>query len=394
MLGNEKAALWVNGRKKWVVQLQQWRAEHPGKVVWVHAASLGEFEQGRPVIEAIKAQYPDVKILLTFFSPSGFEIRKNYALADGVFYLPADTPHNAATFVKILKPDLTIFVKYEYWANYFIETKKAGSTLWVISGIFREKQRFFGIQKSFWSRILNQVDYFFLQNETSQALLKSVSTSDSMVCGDTRFDRVEAIAQEKLDLPIINSFLDGSRKVIVGGSTYEPEERILSALLEEIPDLKCIVAPHEISETRIKQIETQFGVLSARYSHGAAASGKRCLIIDNMGMLSQLYRYGTITLIGGGFGKGIHNILEAAVYGQPVFFGPTYQKFDEAVEILRVEGGFSGDSAQLSERMKELLGDEKSLLKMSNNSRSMVERNLGAVSAIMEKLENQGILMK
>ncbi|MEZ4800952.1 MAG: glycosyltransferase N-terminal domain-containing protein [Flavobacteriales bacterium] len=391
--GNEKAKLWVDGRKNWREQLQHWRSEQSGEVVWIHAASLGEFEQGRPVIEAIKQRYPKVKVLLTFFSPSGYEIRKNYNGADLIMYLPADTPSNARDFCKLVAPTLTIFVKYEYWANYFFEIKKSPSKLWVISGIFREQQRFFGSQKSFWSTVLNQVDHYFLQNNTSLELLRKVSDAPALVCGDTRYDRVEAIASDKKDIVVVSQFAGNKKKIIVGGSTYTAEEGILKNLLVDHQDLGVILAPHEINEERIQAIEKLFGKKCIRYSQWNQASEARCLIIDNMGILSQLYRYGNLALIGGGFGKGLHNILEATVYGLPVFFGPNYQKFQEAQEVIACGGGESSASELgLQKVISSVLLDEKKREMMSISAREMVENNLGAVDVIMKTIEDQWVL--
>lgn len=391
--GNEKAQLWVNGRKGWREKLQQWRMQHTGKVVWVHAASLGEFEQGRPVIEAIKQSHPEVKVILTFFSPSGYEIRKNYNGADLIMYLPSDTPEQARDFCKIVSPTLSIFVKYEYWANYFFEVKKTGSQLWVISGIFRDNQRFFGSQKAFWSKVLNQVDIFFLQNNSSLALLRKVSTAMAVVCGDTRYDRVEAIANERKEIQAIAQFAATRKNIIVGGSTYTSEENILKGLLDQHADLSVIIAPHEINEERIQAIESRFGKECIRYSQWNETTSARCLIIDNMGMLSQLYRYGQVALIGGGFGKGLHNILEATVYGLPVFFGPNYHKFQEAQEIIACGGG---ESAAREESLQKVIStvimDEKKRKIMSVAAREMVENNLGAVEVILKTVEDQGFL--
>lgn len=395
-----KAKLWTAGRKEVISSVKKWRANQQGRVIWVHCASLGEFEQGRPIIEFIKSNYPDIRILLTFFSPSGYEIRKNYAQADYICYLPLDTPSLSRQFVNAAQPSASIFVKYEYWANYFFQLKKESIPLFIVSGIFREDQRFFGSQKAFWSKVFSSVDHFFLQNKNSQLLLQRISDRPSTVCGDTRYDRVEAIAKDFRPIEQIASFV-GSSNVLIGGSTYGAEERIIQALLEEHSEWKAIIAPHEIEETRLREIEQLFGSSMVRYSTWNEASSReaRVMLIDNMGMLSRIYHYGHIALIGGGFGKGIHNTLEAAVYGMPLFFGPRYQKFDEAVQLIA--NGAAESAAESSDEISGLqnritlaMKDLEKRKKMGTSARVQVEDNLGSVAIIVKHLENQGILTR
>jgi 3-deoxy-D-manno-octulosonic-acid transferase len=391
-----KAKLWTSGRKDVISSVKKWRANQQGRVIWVHCASLGEFEQGRPIIEYIKSNYPDIRILLTFFSPSGYEIRKNYNQADFICYLPLDTPSLSREFVLAAKPSAAIFVKYEYWANYFFQLKKESVPLYIISGIFREDQRFFGAQKAFWSNVFSSVDHFFLQNKDSQLLLQRISDRPSTVCGDTRYDRVEAIAKDISPIAQVSEFV-GDADVIVGGSTYSTEEKIIRELLDEHSNWKAIIAPHEIEESRLKEIEQLYGSLIVRFSQWdkEASKGARVMLIDNMGMLSRIYSYGRVALIGGGFGKGIHNTLEAAVYGMPLFFGPRYQKFDEAIQLI--ENGAAESSEDISglrNHMCVVLKDNEKCKKMGDLARNQVEQNLGSVAVIVKHLENQGILAR
>lgn len=391
-----KAKLWTSGRKDVISSVKKWRASQQGRVIWIHCASLGEFEQGRPIIEFIKSNYPDIRILLTFFSPSGYEIRKNYHQADFICYLPLDTPSLSREFVHAANPSAAIFVKYEYWANYFFQLKKEHIPLFIVSGIFREDQRFFGSQKAFWSDVFSCVNHFFLQNKNSQLLLKRISDRPSTVCGDTRYDRVEAIAKDFQPIAQIAAFAEGTN-VIIGGSTYSTEEKIIRELLDEHSNWKAIIAPHEIEESRLKEIEQLYGSMIVRFSqwNKEASKGARVMLIDNMGMLSRIYHYGQVALIGGGFGKGIHNTLEAAVYGMPLFFGPRYHKFDEAIQLIENGGAESSDEISgLQNRITLAMKDLEKRKKMGTSARVQVEDNLGSVAIIVKHLENQGILAR
>ncbi|WP_343524745.1 glycosyltransferase N-terminal domain-containing protein [Pedobacter sp.] len=335
-LFNPKAKLFINGRKNIYTAIAQ-KINPAEKHIWFHFASLGEFEQGRPVLEKLKSRYPAKKIVVTFFSPSGYEIRKNYALAD-VFYLPVDTAANAKRFVSGINPEMAIFTKYEFWHFYFKELKDRDIPLYVISGIFRGSQAFFKWYGGFYRTILKSVTHFFVQNEESQKLLKSIGLHHVTINGDTRFDRVYENAQSPKRLPLIESFIDGS-PTLVCGSTWPEDEKILSVLPEKYPNWKFIIAPHEIHESHIESMEKQFSVSSLRFSVLSAPDQKlnaapQTLIVDNIGMLSSLYQYGNVAYIGGGFGVGIHNTLEAAAFGLPVIFGPNYDKFQEAKELI------------------------------------------------------------
>ncbi len=347
-LFNPKAKLFINGRKNTYTQIAQ-KINPNEKQIWFHFASLGEFEQGRPVLEKLKSLYPAKKIVVTFFSPSGYEIRKNYALAD-VFYLPIDTAANAKRFIASINPEMAIFTKYEFWHFYFKELKDRHIPLYVISGIFRENQAFFKWYGGFYRNILKSVTYFFVQNKESENLLKSIGLNNVTINGDTRFDRVYENAQSPKQLSLIESFI-GNSPTLICGSTWPEDEKILSALPEKYPNWKFIIAPHEIHESHIESIEKQFSINSLRFSVFSSSdqtlnAKHQTLIIDNIGMLSSLYQYGKVAYIGGGFGTGIHNTLEAAAFGLPVIFGPKYDKFQEAKDLIAIGAAESISSVE------------------------------------------------
>lgn len=334
-LFNKKAKLFRDGRKGWEKRLRESIKEND-RVVWFHCASLGEFEQGRPVIEAFRVKYPDIKILLTFFSPSGYEIRKNYQGADYIFYLPLDTYWNSKKFIDIVNPVATIFVKYEFWYFYLNGLKKRGVPTYVISAIFRPEQAFFKWYGGWYRKFLANFKHLFVQNESSKELLASIGVTNVTVAGDTRFDRVIANAQAAKVVPLIEQFV-GDSKVMVAGSTWPKDEEIIVEHFKANPhNLKLIIAPHEIHEQEIEKLRSSFGLKTLRYTKPDECnpSEAQVLIIDTIGILSSIYRYGHISYIGGGFGVGIHNTLEAAVFGIPVLFGPNYQRFQEAVDLI------------------------------------------------------------
>jgi len=336
-LFNTKASLFINGRKNIFLNIEK-KIKTGSPHIWFHFASLGEFEQGRPVLEKIKEQYPNKKIVITFFSPSGYEVRKNYVLADGVFYLPLDTASNAKRLIAILNPELAIFTKYEYWYYYFKELNKNNIPLLIISGIFRPNQIFFKSYGSFHRKILSYVSHFFVQNEESIELLKGINIQNATLSGDTRFDRVAENAVTQKKLSVIDKFC-ANTPVFIAGSTWPEDEQLIASLCRKYPDWKFIIAPHEIGINHIHEIEKLFpdGI---RYSTFATTDepspNQQVLIIDNIGMLSNLYSYGKIAYIGGGFGAGIHNTLEAAAFGMPVIFGPKYDKFQEAKDLIKL----------------------------------------------------------
>lgn len=384
-LFNPKARLFVNGRNGIFEQIAK-RIDATQKHIWFHFASLGEFEQGRPVLEKLKNQYPDKKIVVTFFSPSGYEIRKNYAMAD-VFYLPIDTKSNAKRFIEAINPEMAIFTKYEFWHYYFKELHERNIPLYVISGIFRPSQAFFKWYGSFYRNILAYVTYFFVQNEESEVLLKSIGINKVTINGDTRFDRVFENAQSPRKLPLIERFI-GNSPALICGSTWPEDEKLLSLLPEKYPDWKLIIAPHEIHKDHIESIEKQFPIGCLRFSDfssGMQTVNDTCqtLIIDNIGMLSALYQYGQVAYIGGGFGTGIHNTLEAAAFGLPVIFGTRYDKFQEAKDLIAIGAAKSiGTKEAFIEAFEGLKGNNIA----AKAARKYVEDNKGATDKIISMI--------
>jgi 3-deoxy-D-manno-octulosonic-acid transferase len=383
-LFNQKAKLWLKGRKNTFAYLKE-NISNSDRIIWIHAASLGEFEQGRPIIEAIKEKHKEYKILLTFFSPSGYEIRKNYNLADIICYLPIDTTKNAKQFVDIVNPEKVFFVKYEFWKNYLYNLHQRNIPVYLVSGIFRKDQLFFKSMGKSYRKILNYFDYFFIQNKESAKLLKSINLKNFTLCGDTRFDRVIDIAKNAKNIPEIADFTSNA-KVIIAGSSWEKDEYILIKYINETKNVKLIIAPHEIKEQNLKRIESGLKKPALRYSKIKENNPKSfdILIIDNIGMLSALYKYGQVSYIGGGFGAGIHNVLEAAVYGVPVIFGPKYNKFDEAKELIKLGGAFSiNDYNGFKTKMDLFFSDNLELKKSSFISKHFVKTSAGAVDTIM-----------
>jgi len=383
---NAKARLFVKGRKRLFRKISSAIPTSPGPVIWVHCASVGEFEQGRPVMEAIKREMPEYKIILTFFSPSGYELRKNYGGADWIFYLPWDTPRNAKRFVELVRPVLAIFVKYEFWLNYSAELKRRKVPLISISSIFRPDQIFFKSYGSVFRSILKNFEHFFVQNQQSLNLLKSISINPVTVVGDTRFDRVHEITRHAAEIEIAAKF-KGDQKTFVVGSCWREDLEVLAPFINENQFLKFILAPHEITESFIREIEESLQVKSIRYSQaGANLEEYNVLIIDNVGMLSRLYRYGEFAYVGGAFGKGLHNILEAACYGVPIFFGnKNYQKFQEAHELIMRGGAFEiGNYAELKTKYESMINRPENFLLACEVTRSYVNENLGATKKITD----------
>lgn len=384
---NEKAALWLKGRKNIREKIG---AVKKGKhrLIWFHAASLGEFEQGRPVMEALKKEQPDTKILLTFFSPSGYEIRKNYTGADYIFYLPADTPRNARHFIRSVQPDAAVFVKYEYWYNYLHELHKQGIPTYLISAIFRKEQPFFKTWGGLHRKMLHFFTRLFIQDEMSARLLSSIGVESFEQTGDTRFDRVKQIADSAKDIDKVARFLNGAPAVVCGSTWPPDEDLLLDYINRDDTPFKWIIAPHEIGENHIKGILDKCNVPAIRYSQeDGTLSEAKVLIVDCIGLLSSVYRYGKIAYIGGGFGAGIHNTLEAAVYGIPVIFGPRYRKFNEAVTLIQQGGAFSiRNKAELDELLDSLLRNETITETAGQQARAYVNSQLGATAIIMKYL--------
>jgi len=393
---NEKAKLFVLGRRKWEEILAQ-KIEVNSKYIWFHCSSLGEFEQGRPVIEELKQQFPEYKIVLTFFSPSGFEIRKNYPLADVVSYLPLDTKYNASTFLNIVKPEKAFFVKYEFWYFYISELKSRNIPLYIISAIFRENQQFF--KNTPWSRwyrkMLFKVEHLFVQNEKSGDLLKTIGISNFTISGDTRFDRVATIASGSKEIPIVDKFR-GNSILIIAGSTWKPDEELLTEFINQSDDIRFIIAPHEVSANNINRIHQLLKkpVISFSKVSESEIDKFQVLIIDSVGLLSSLYRYGNIAYIGGGFGVGIHNILEAATFGLPVIFGPNYKKFKEAVDLTSEGGSVSiSDFGELRQALNNLIEDKNALKNASEICKNYVAKNVGSTKVIIKKVFNNSVIL-
>lgn len=385
---NPKAKQWVEGRKNIFMKIEV-TVKQDKPIAWFHCASLGEFEQGRPVIEAFKERFPHFRILLTFFSPSGYEIRKNYPVADYNFYLPADTSRNARKFINLVKPKVVVFVKYEYWFNYIKILNKKNTPLIFISAIFRPGQRFFSWWGKWQLKGLKMADHFFVQNEQSADLLKSVGINQVTISGDTRFDRVSQVAQQKKSFPLIEKF-KGKSRIFLAGSTWPPDEEIVLALIgKNMPGLKFIFATHEVHPERIEALLKTLPENSLKFSEANENNigQANILIINSIGILSHLYQYADIAYIGGGFGVGIHNILEAATFGKPVIYGPNYQKFQEARELLALRGAFSiSDRKGFLEISEKLLGDADFLRKASMTSKEFVANKTGATRMILDYL--------
>jgi len=381
-----KAKRFVEGRKDLINRIRQ-TVEPGAKHLWFHFASLGEFEQGRAVLEEIKNNFPAYKIVLTFYSPSGYEVRKNTALADYVFYLPLDTKQHARDFLSIIQPAFAVFTKYEYWHYYFVEMNKRAIPIFVISAIFRKDQIYFKWYGGFFRNILKQVQYFFVQNTESLFLLKSLGLTNAGLTGDTRFDRVLALAKSPKDLPLISSFINHSPCLVIG-SSWPEDEQLLADLQSKYAAWKWIIAPHEIHAEHLDTIAEKFAAV-IRYS--ALQQGQPCaaqvLLIDNIGLLSSLYAYADVAYIGGGFGAGIHNTLEAATYGIPVIFGPKYQKFQEAKDLIEVGAGFSIHSASELEAVFAHLQVVEKRLFAGESAANYVRANAGATAIIMRYLK-------
>ncbi|MFC0771701.1 3-deoxy-D-manno-octulosonic acid transferase [Terrimonas alba] len=400
---SSKARKWVTGRQNIWEKLTTEMADQQSKVIWVHCASLGEFEQGRPIIERLKVDYPNYKLVLTFFSPSGYEIRKNYEKADWVFYLPMDSAYNAKIFLEIVRPSLVIFVKYEFWYYYLKQINHQKIPLLLISALFRESSIFFKWYGGLHRKMLSFFDQLFVQNESSHKMLASIKLDGkSTIAGDTRFDRVIQIAENFLSIPAIEKFVEHGKKTIVAGSTWPADEELLQRSLLALHDsasLQLIIAPHEINKEHLSQLQQLFpgsllfSQLVAGNQPDSLPSTGNILIIDNIGMLSRLYKYATISYIGGGFGKGIHNTLEAAVYGSPVLFGPNYKKFNEAIDLITAGGAISiNDPKEGVRAIEAFMHDEITYNKACEKSKEYVYANRGAAERILNYIQEKRLL--
>ncbi len=385
---NKKAKKWLDGRRKMFERISS-EINGKDKIVWFHCASLGEFEQGRPVMEDFKDRYPEYKIILTFFSPSGYEVRKNYKTADYIYYLPMDTPRKAAKFIKYVNPEIVIFIKYEFWFNYLRYLNKNKIPVFIVSAVFRPGQHFFRRYGGWSRKQLKKITWFFVQNQKSKELLLSAGVKNVTVSGDTRFDRVFQIAKQDYDFKLIKKFKQNKR-IFIAGSTWPPDEQIVKELINKNPErLKYIIAPHDVNKEHINSLTEIFGSGSVKLSETDEnnVSQAKILIIDSIGILSKIYRHAEYSLIGGGFGAGIHNILEAATFGMPIFFGPNYNKFNEAKELVNKGIAYEINRAQaLIEKIHYFESHENDHKRISEACKKYVIDNTGATKIIIEKI--------
>ena len=388
-------------KKARLMRLGQWKTngilrekiDRNAKYIWFHASSLGEFEQGRPLIEKIKTEHPEYKILLTFFSPSGYEVRKNYGGADVVCYLPFDTPYRVKKFLDLSKPVMAIFIKYEFWDNYLSELKRRNIPVYIVSAIFRKEQLFFKWYGGMYRKVLSYFTHIFVQDDASRELLSKYGVTNVSVFGDTRFDRVQDVYKNTKQVPMVDLFVNNNRSdnqlTMVAGSSWQQDEEVYLNYFNDHPELKLIIAPHEIHKDHLMHIESMLKRPSIRLSEATEKDikGKSCLIVDSFGLLSSIYRYGDLAYIGGGFGAGIHNVLEAAVYGIPVIFGPKYQKFKEARDLLKVGGAFSITDEKTFESKMEELSTYRDLLEAAGAAAGdFVKSNIGATNRIIASI--------
>jgi 3-deoxy-D-manno-octulosonic-acid transferase len=383
---NPKARLWLDGRKN-IFEIISKEVDQNSPSIWFHFASLGEFEQGRTVLEQVRHSYPDYKLIVTFFSPSGYEQRKNYKNADHIFYLPLDTKQNAIKFLRLINPTLAFFTKYEFWYHYFNELHNRRIPTLVISAIFRKSQPFFKWYGAFNRRILSFADHFFVQDENSKILLNQINLSNVSVSGDTRFDRVAENAKNPVAFDKVKAFC-GDAITFVAGSTWPDDEKLICNLFQQYPDWKFIIAPHEIREEKIAALIEMAGNTSiVRYSELNIGHNSQVLIIDNIGMLSSLYQYADVTYIGGGFGVGIHNTIEAAAFGVPVIFGPNYEKFREAKALINLGAAFSSGNLKELNTVMEELKNELNRNQAGDIARQYVSQEKGATEIIMKYVD-------
>ncbi|MCG2615885.1 3-deoxy-D-manno-octulosonic acid transferase [Terrimonas sp. NA20] len=393
---NKKAGLWIEGRKDIFERLNT-ALQGQSHIVWMHCASLGEFEQGRPVLEKIRQQYPSYKLLVTFFSPSGYETMKNYKGADWIFYLPMDGRSNAKRFLEIVNPSLVVFVKYEYWYYYLNTVQQRNIPLLMVSAIFRENAAFFKWYGGLHRKMLNSFTHLFIQTEESLRLLSALLPADRFtLAGDTRFDRVIDIAEKAEPIPLIEQFTAHS-KTIIAGSSWPPDEAILQTAFNTMKGtFKLIIAPHQVDEEHISQIR---GLFPGCLLYSQLLSGERqptesnVLIINNIGLLSRIYRYAHTTYIGGAFGAGLHNTLEAAVYGKPVVFGTVYRKFNEAIGLVETGAAFSiANADSYISILQQLVADEEYYEKTCSAARGYVFQHKGATARIMHYIQEKRLL--
>lgn len=382
----DKARLWHDGRKGLFGRMAAAIGDGD-RIIWFHVASLGEFEQGRPIIEKLRQQHPEYKIVLTFFSPSGYEIRKNYEGADYIFYLPSDTPANARRFLDIVHPEIAVFVKYEFWINLLTELRRRGIRTYIVSAIFRHDSVFFKFYGGLWRRALRSFDTIFVQNEESKRALAGIGFDNAVVAGDTRFDRVAQIAGRAMRIEVIERFR-GTSPLFIAGSTWEPDEDILLPLINDNPSIKFIVAPHEMNDDRIRRFMERVAGGVVRYTcctPDTCCDTAQVLVLDTVGILSSAYGYASWAYIGGGFGAGIHNTLEAATFGLPIAFGPRYHKFKEARDLLSLGAAASvADYRQLSGWFAPLRDNGEYLRDVSRAAKEYTLRHRGATDLFLQ----------
>lgn len=395
-LRSEKVAHMRRGRRRTLDTLAETRARvaPEGFDVWFHAASLGEFEQGRPLIERLRRDRPELKILLTFFSPSGYQVRHDYPLADAVEYLPSDRPADVRRFLDAARPRMAIFIKYEFWGNYLSELRRRHIPTYIISSIFRPSQRFFRAGGGLFRDMLRCFSHIFVQDESSEHLLRTIGIGDVTVAGDTRFDRVTDIRAAAKPLPMVEEWLSDSPFTFIAGSSWEPDEDVYIPWLQAHPDVRAIVAPHEFDRARLRILLERLGPGAVLYSDAKAAGaippGTRVLVVDTFGLLSSLYRLGHMAHVGGGFGAGIHNINEAAVYGMPVTFGPRHQKFKEAADLMTCGGAFEiADAASFAAVADRMLADTGARKAVGDAAARYIADNIGATDIIYDKIKNK-----
>lgn len=393
-LFNSKAKLFVKGRKNVFDDLEDWCFLNSKQTIWFHAASLGEFEQGRPLIEYIKRHFPQYSILLTFFSPSGYEVRKNYEHADHICYLPLDSSRCAKKFIFTASPIMAFFIKYEFWNNYFKVLKNQNIPFYSVSSIFRKNQVYFKNVDNFHNTILKRVSHFFVQNKISEDLLNQIEIDSVTVTGDTRFDRVTEITKSAQSIEIVESFIDEKPTIILGSIWKEDLDVIGTVLNKHISKINLIIAPHNVDKKTLDTIASYFSSKAVRYSqYKLCCDGEfSILLIDNIGLLTSIYAYGDIAYVGGGFKTGLHNVLEPATFGVPVIFGPQYDKFDEAKELVLSEGGISINSSDAFE--EKLLGllDVDKREATGKKAKAFIQNNVGATEKIIAYLKENEIL--
>lgn len=381
---NHKAKQLLEGQARTFSYLKE-RLTPGTRYIWIHAASLGEFEQGRPLIEMIKAKQPDAHIVLSFFSPSGYEVRKGYNMVDAVVYLPFDLPENVDKFINLVNPQMAIFIKYEFWGNYLKTLKRRGIPTYLVSAIFRPGQVFFKPWGGMFREVLSCFTTMFVQNAASRTLLNKIGFNNVEVAGDTRFDRVADVRNAAKDFPVVERFVSNSKFTLVAGSSWQPDEDIIVPYFNSHPGMKLILAPHEFDKERLDALLAKFKRPVSLYSCASADEMEQCdaLVVDCFGILSSLYRYGQVAYVGGGFGAGIHNVNEAAVYGMPVVFGPNHKKFREATDLIACGGGFAidGDEA-FAKVMNKMLSNKAFLEKSGTIADKYIQSHLGATDFV------------